>query len=50
VTFLPADILRVLVEHDVQFILVGGVAARVHGAPVVTADVDVEATLEESGQ
>src|SRR4026207_1725579 len=37
--FLP--ILRTLSEHRVDFILVGGVAAVVQGAPIMTFDVDV---------
>ncbi len=35
------DLLRVLVDHEVDFIVVGGIAAVLHGSPVVTADVDV---------
>jgi predicted nucleotidyltransferase len=37
--FLP--ILRTLTEHRVDFILVGGVAAVVQGAPIMTFDLDV---------
>jgi len=33
--------LRVLVAHDVEFIVVGGVAAVLQGAPIVTFDVDI---------
>jgi hypothetical protein len=33
--------LRVLVSHRVEFILVGGIAARLRGAPLLTQDVDV---------
>ena len=36
-----AGILRVLLESNVNFILVGGVAAAAHGAPRATFDVDV---------
>ena len=39
--FRPVDILRVLVEHQVEFILIGGLAAAVHGSPYGTSDVDV---------
>lgn len=35
------DLLRRLVEHGVEFVLVGGMAAVVHGSSVVTEDVDV---------
>jgi len=34
-------ILKVLVDHGVEFILVGGVAAVLEGAPLSTLDVDV---------
>lgn len=34
-------ILRVLVEHDVDFIIVGGVCAVLQGVPVTTADLDI---------
>jgi predicted nucleotidyltransferase len=35
------DILRTLIRHEVEFILVGGVAAILEGAPVSTFDLDV---------
>jgi predicted nucleotidyltransferase len=35
------EILRVLSRHQVEFIVVGGMAAVIGGAPVVTRDVDV---------
>jgi predicted nucleotidyltransferase len=34
-------ILRTLSKHNVQFIIVGGVCAVLHGAPVTTFDLDV---------
>jgi len=37
----PVGILRVLVAHRVEFVVVGGVAARLQGAPLVTQDLDV---------
>ena len=40
----PADflaILRTLREHGVDFIVVGGVSAVLHGAPITTFDLDV---------
>lgn len=36
-----ALILKTLVEHRVQFIVVGNVSARLHGAPVLTDDLDL---------
>lgn len=35
------DILRVLARYDVDFVVVGGVAAILEGAPISTFDVDV---------
>ena len=35
------ELLRVLVRHEVDFIVVGGVAAVLHGAPIMTSDLDV---------
>lgn len=35
------DVLKRLVEHKVEFVLVGGLASVLHGAPIVTQDVDV---------
>jgi hypothetical protein len=39
--FQPVDLLRVLVDHGVEFILIGGLAATTHGSPFATVDVDV---------
>lgn len=33
--------LRVLVAHHVDFVLIGGLAAAVHGSPYATVDVDI---------
>jgi hypothetical protein len=35
------EILKVLTQHRVDFIVVGGVSAVLHGAPVTTFDLDV---------
>ncbi len=45
--FRPQEILRVLDEHGVRYVLIGGLAAVLHGAPHVTTDVDV---VPEDGQ
>jgi hypothetical protein len=37
----PIGILEVLVRNEVRFILIGGVAANVHGYPLPTEDVDI---------
>lgn len=39
--FDPVGILRVLVEHEVDLVVVGGIAARLRGAPLLTQDVDI---------
>jgi hypothetical protein len=39
--FDPDEILRVLDRHRVEFVLIGGMAATLHGADVVTFDLDV---------
>ena len=41
------DLLKRLNEHDVEYVLVGGVAAVVHGSQLVTGDVDICAPLDE---
>jgi len=39
--FDPVGLLSILHNHGVRFVVVGGIAARLHGAPLVTEDVDV---------
>ena len=46
-TFDPIGLLRVLVDHDVDFVVVGGVAAAARGSPTSTVDVDVCYRREE---
>ena len=40
------ELLRVLVHHRVEFVLVGGVAAILHGSPLTTEDLDVVYAVE----
>ena len=40
-TFDPIRILRQLSADGVEFVLIGGMAGRVHGSPTVTNDLDV---------
>lgn len=40
-TFDPAAMLQVLHRHGVRYVLIGGLAAAIHGSPYVTVDVDV---------
>jgi hypothetical protein len=42
------DLLRVLTDHGVDFVLVGGVALQVHGFSGATLDVDVTISIDES--
>lgn len=39
--FDPERLLTVLHRHEVEFVLIGGLAAVVHGSPLPTTDVDV---------
>lgn len=39
--FDPVAMFRVLAAHRVEFVVVGGIAARLRGAPVLTQDVDI---------
>ena len=34
-------ILEILDRHEVEFVICGGIAAILHGAPIMTADLDV---------
>jgi hypothetical protein len=36
-----ADLIRILAKHEVEFIIVGGMAAVLRGTPVNTFDLDV---------
>lgn len=39
--FDPVHILRRLQAHGVRFVLIGGLAAKAHGSPTLTVDIDV---------
>jgi hypothetical protein len=39
--FLPTKILETLSHHNVSFIVIGGLAARAHGSPTLTEDIDI---------
>jgi hypothetical protein len=39
--FDPVGALRVLIERRVNFLVIGGIAARLRGAPLLTQDIDV---------
>jgi hypothetical protein len=37
----PERIVKVLASHDVRYVLIGALAARLHGSPRLTADADI---------
>lgn len=37
----PIGLLRALVEHRVEFVLIGGIASAARGSPTTTVDVDI---------
>ena len=39
--FDPVHILRRLQAHRVRFVLIGGLAAKAHGSPTLTVDIDI---------
>lgn len=39
--FRPEEILRVLQDFDVEFVVIGGLASQAHGSPSLTGDVDI---------
>lgn len=39
--FDPQGIFNTLAKHDVRYVLIGGVAATLHGSPLRTGDVDI---------
>lgn len=41
VPYQPDRILEVLERHQVRYVVIGGLAAEIHGSPYITRDVDV---------
>ena len=39
-------IFRLLNEHDVRYVIIGGIAVILHGSPRLTADLDIAIDLE----
>lgn len=39
--FQPDEVLRLLNRHGVRYVLIGGLAAILHGSPSVTRDIDI---------
>ena len=53
--FQPESVIRLLGRHQVRYVLIGGLAAITHGAPLITQDIDVcyardDADLEGLGE
>ena len=40
-SFQPAEILAALEGHGVRYVVIGGLAATLHGSPVMTTDADI---------
>lgn len=40
-SFQPAEILGALERHGVRYVVIGGLAATLHGSPVTTTDADI---------
>ena len=39
--FQPESVIRLLGRHEVRYVLIGGLAAITHGAPLLTQDIDL---------
>jgi hypothetical protein len=47
-TFDPEEILRVLERYEVDYVLIGGLAATLYGSPHVTTDVDITPDVDRA--
>lgn len=45
-SFDPYEVLRVLEDHAVRYVVVGGFAAVAHGSPLPTSDIDITPALD----
>src|SRR5712691_10647233 len=45
-SFQPAEILAALERHGVRYVVIGGLAATLHGSPVMTTDADIRPARE----
>ena len=43
----PECVLRALVDHGVEFVLIGGLAAVLHGSPALTNDADIAPSMSD---
>jgi hypothetical protein len=39
--FSAAELLRALLDGEVEFVVIGGLAAQAHGSPLITEDLDI---------
>jgi hypothetical protein len=46
--FDPGEVLRVLEEHEVRYVVIGALAAIVAGAPLLTSDLDITPARDET--
>lgn len=46
--FDPLGALESLLSHEVDFVLIGGLAARLHGSPTLTDDLDISHSKERT--
>jgi len=44
--FRPEVIVRVLLEHGIRFVVIGGLAAQAHGSVMITRDIDVTPAMD----
>lgn len=44
----PARILNILARHDVDYIVIGGIGAVLHGSPTLTEDLDIVPDLKKT--
>src|SRR2546428_369077 len=40
-SFQPAEVLAALERHGVRYVVIGGLAATLHGSPIMTTDADI---------
>jgi len=46
-SFQPAEIIAALERHGVRYVVIGGLAATLHGSPLMTTDADICPAREE---
>jgi hypothetical protein len=48
IPYRPGELLEVLERHGVRYVVIGGLAAELHGSPYITRDVDVTPSRERA--